>query len=262
MLTKYSMSKLPPQHKFLDVSDYGRPFARHIAKSFEHTAITPVHVTCMFIVSGLCAIAAMVYGYYVLALLLLVFKSVLDAADGELARIKNTPSYTGRYFDSVSDILLNAGIFYTVYTITDSSFLWAIIAFACLQLQGTLYNYYYVILRNKVDGDTTSRVFETETPTALPGEKQQTVSLLFAIYRLLYGAFDAIIYFLDRNAYAGKILPNWFMTSVSFFGLGFQLLLIGVLLVTGLKDFIIPIFISLSLFVFLFIGIRKMWYAS
>ena len=32
---------------------------------------------------------------------------VLDAADGELARLKQKPSYIGRYFDSVSDIILN-----------------------------------------------------------------------------------------------------------------------------------------------------------
>ena len=255
------MSKLPAQYKFLDISDYGRPVARYIAKAFQNTSITPVHVTCMFIVSGVFAILAMVYQQYWLALFLLVLKSVLDAADGELARIKETPSYTGRYFDSIADILLNAGIFYTLYSISTSSLLMAVIAFACLQLQGTLYNYYYVILRNKVEGDTTSRVFETETPTALPGEKQQTVSFLFAIYRMLYGTFDAVIYALDRNAYSGSILPNWFMTCLSFFGLGFQLLLIGVLLVAGLKDFIVPLFIMFSFLVFVFIGIRRTWYS-
>jgi hypothetical protein len=44
--------------------------------------------------------------------------------------------------------------------------------------------------------------------------------------------------------------------------LGFQLLLIGVLLVLGLKDVIIPLFIVLSVFVFLFIAIRKLCYNS
>ena len=262
MLTKTRMSKVPSKYKFLDISDYGRPIARYIARSFVNTSITPVQVTCMFIISGIIAIIAMQYGYFITALFFLLLKSILDAADGELARLKQTPSYTGRYFDSVADILLNAAIFYTLYTITSSSFLMASIAFACLQLQGTLYNYYYVILRNKVDGDTTSRVFETKTPTALPGEKQQTVTLLFITYRILYGGFDAIIYFLDRNAFTGSILPNWFMTSLSFFGLGFQLLLIGVLLVLGLKDVIIPLFIVLSVFVILFIAIRKLCYNS
>jgi len=37
----------------------------------------------------------------------LFFKSIIDALDGELSRVKNTPSYTGRYLDSVFDILLN-----------------------------------------------------------------------------------------------------------------------------------------------------------
>ena len=257
-----SMSKVPSQYKFLDISDYGRPIARYIARFFVNTSITPVQVTCMFIVCGIIAIIAMHYGYFLEALFFLVLKSILDAADGELARLKQTPSYTGRYFDSVADILLNAAIFYTLYTITSSSLLMASIAFACLQLQGTLYNYYYVILRNKVDGDTTSRVFETKTPTALPGEKQKTVTFLFVTYRILYGGFDAIIYFLDRNAFAGRILPNWFMTSLSLFGLGFQLLVIGVLLALGLKEVIIPLFIVLSVFVILFISIRKLWYNS
>ena len=256
------MSKVPSQYKFLDISDYGRPIARYIARSFVNTSITPVQVTCMFIVCGIIAIIAMDYGYFLGTLFFLVLKSILDAADGELARLKQTPSYTGRYFDSVADILLNAAIFYTLYTITSSSLLMASIAFACLQLQGTLYNYYYVILRNKVDGDTTSRVFETKTPTALPGEKQRTVTFLFVTYRILYGGFDAIIYFLDRNAFAGRILPNWFMTCLSLFGLGFQLLVIGVLLALGLKEVIIPLFIVLSVFVILFISIRKLCYNS
>ena len=59
-----------------------------------------------------------------------------------------------------------------------------------LQLQGTLYNYYYVILRNRFNGDTTSRVFEDKTPKALEGEKQQHVTMLFGLYKLLYGVFD------------------------------------------------------------------------
>ena len=254
------MSKLPKENKFIDLSDYGRPIAKVIANSLKNTAVTPIHVTIGFIISGLIAIYCIIQGYFWLAAFFLILKSILDAADGELARLKQTPSYTGRYFDSIADILLNAAIFYTLYIITSSSLHMAGISFACMQLQGTLYNYYYVILRNKVDGDTRSRVFETKTPTALPGEKQKTVAFLFTTYRILYGGFDAIIYFLDRNAFEGSILPNWFMTSLSLFGLGFQLLLIGVLLVLDLKEVIIPLFIALSVFVLLFITTRKLLY--
>jgi len=253
------MSKLPKNHKFIDLSDYGRPAARLISNSLKETSITPIQVTVWFIISGLIAIACMLYGYYWAAGFFLILKSVLDAADGELARLKKTPSYTGRYFDSVADIILNFFIFLALWHITDSLLIYAMLAFAGIQLQGTLYNYYYVILRNKFNGDTTSRVFEDKTPTALKGENQRNVNFLFMLYKLLYGVFDKTIYFLDKKAISGKPFHNWFMTAVSTFGLGFQLLIISVMLVLGWAAFIIPFFIGYTAMIFVFIVIRKVF---
>ena len=254
------MSKLPKEHQFLDLSDYGRPIAKRIANSLKNTKFTPVDVTIAFIISGLIGIFCILEEYYWAAGFFLIFKSILDAADGELARVKKTPSYTGRYLDSVSDILLNFIIFITLWYATNVSFLFAFLAFFGIQLQGTLYNYYYVILRNRFEGDTTSRVFEDTTPLALPGEKQQNVNTLFFLYKLFYGVFDKIIYALDRNASHGKPFPNWLMTLISTFGLGFQLLLISLFLVLGLKTYIIPFFIGYSVLIFVFICIRKIFY--
>jgi len=252
------MSKLPKQNQFLDLSDYGRPVAKVIANSLKHTSFTPIHVTLSFILSGLLAIICILNGYYWAAMFFLVLKSILDAADGELARVKNTPSYTGRYLDSVSDIILNLLILITIWYVTNGSLAYTILAFFGLQLQGTLYNYYYVILRNKHNGDTTSRVFEKETPKALKGEKQRNVNLLFGLYTLFYGVFDRIIYRLDTGAVEAQNLPNWFMTAVSTFGLGFQLLLIGIMLAYEMKHYIIPFFICYSLFILVFIAIRRL----
>ncbi len=254
------MSKLPKEHKFIDVSDYGRPIAKVIAHSLKNTSFTPIHVTISFIISGLIAIYFIIEGNYWLAAFFLILKSILDAADGELARIKQKPSYTGRYLDSVADIILNALFFISIWYITDTSIWICVSAFLGLQLQGTLYNYYYVILRNKFDGDTTSRIFENKTPKALNGEKQKHVNILFGLYKLLYGVFDKIIYALDSNAHKAKALPKWFMTCVSTFGLGFQLLIIAVMLLLGLKSFILPFFLVYTLMVFVFIAVRKSFY--
>lgn len=254
------MSKLPKQHKFLDLSDYGRPVARIIANALKNTSFTPIHVTISFIISGLIGIYCILQGYYWLATFFLILKSTLDAADGELARVKRTPTYTGRYLDSVADILLNALIFLTIWYISTTSIWICLLAFLGLQLQGTLYNYYYVILRNRFDGDITSRVFENDTPIALNGEKQKHVNILFTLYKLLYGGFDQVVYALDRNAAEGKVIPKWLMTCVSTFGLGFQLLIIGIMLVLDLKGLILPFFLAYTLMVFVFIGIRKTFY--
>jgi phosphatidylglycerophosphate synthase len=251
------MSKLPDENRFIDLSDYGRPAARFIARSLRQTDLTSIHVTVGFIIAGLLAIACIIYEYFWAAAFFLILKSILDAADGELARIKKTPSYTGRYLDSVSDIVLNLFILLALWQVTDVGLLLAILAFLSIQLQGTLYNYYYVILRTRLDGDTTSRIFEHKTPKALKGEKQKSVDILFSLYKTFYGIFDKAVFILDSNAPKSEWFSKWFITAVSILGLGFQLLIIGVMLVLGWKNYIIPFFIIYSVLIFLFIGIRK-----
>lgn len=251
------MSKLPTAHKFVDLSDYGRPAAKIIAHFLKTTRYTPIHVTLAFTVSGLVAVWAIIMGHAFTAALFLILKSILDAADGELARIKKTPSHTGRYLDSVADICLNAVIFLAIWYSSSATIWLTILAFMGVQLQGTLYNYYYVILRNRFGGDTTSRVFENKTPLAFDGEKKKNVDILYKLYSLLYAPFDKTIYFLDSRAAYGKLFPNWLMTAVSTFGLGFQLLVIAVLLVVGLQELIIPFFVAYTGMIVIFIAIRK-----
>ncbi len=252
------MPKLPAQHQFVDLSDYGRPIAIRIAQALLKTRFTPVHVTLAFVASGLLAIYCILNQYYVGAVFFLIVKSILDAADGELARLKNRPSYTGRFLDSVSDIILNLLIVLSIWYVTGGSVWLAILAFAGLELQGTLYNYYYAILRSRFQGDTTSRIFETEIPVAYAGEQQRHVTLLFRLYQFCYGGFDRVIYALDRDACKAKSFPKWLMTAVSTFGLGFQLLLIGLMLVLGLDSYILPFFLAYSSFILVFIGLRRL----
>lgn len=253
------MSKLPSEYKFIDLSDYGRTPARWIALSFKETPITPLHVTSMFIVSGLLAVGFIMWDLYWVAGFFIVLKSILDGADGELSRVKETPSYVGRYYDSIADILLNLALLMAVWSVTHWPLHYVLWAFIGIQLQGTLYNYYYVILRNNTQGDSTSRIFENCPPVAFPEEKQQTVDLFFHLYNGLYIVFDKTIYWMDKGAKDTKRFPSWFMTLISTFGLGFQLLLMAVLLVLSLEEIILPFFIGQSVFIFVFIGIRRLF---
>jgi phosphatidylserine synthase len=252
------MSKLTAQDKFLDLSDYGRPFGKFLANQLKNTRFTPIHVTILFGISGLIAIYCILNNHYLLAGFFIILKSGIDAADGELARLKNKPSYVGRYLDSVFDIILNF-LFLMVICYVSKTTLWlTILAFIGIQLQGTLYNYYYVILRNKsVGGDSTSKIFEYKAPKALLGETQKSVNLLFGIYTVVYGGFDKIIHLLDKDAYKVKTFPNWFMTLLSLYGLGFQLLIIAIMLPLGWIEYIVPFFIVYTILIFVLIGIRK-----
>ena len=117
--------------------------------------------------------------------------TAIDAADGELARLKNTPSYVGRYLDSVFDIVLNFLILMTICYVSKTTIWFTILAFIGVQLQGTLYNYYYVILRNKsVGGDTTSKIFEYQIYKYFcPAVRQKSYLLFVTTYKFDFKQF-------------------------------------------------------------------------
>ena len=252
------MAKIPKEYQFLDLSDYGRTPGHWIASKLQYTDLTAIHVTTMFIITGFVAIGFLLNGYLITAAFLLVLKSILDAADGELARLKKTPSYVGRYYDSIADLLLNFCFLLTFWYITEISVIYMLLAFFGIQLQGTLYNYYYVILRNSVQGDSTSRIFENSTPKAFKGESQSSVTLFYTIYNVLYICFDKCMYYMDKDARYSKPFPKWFMTLISLYGLGFQLLLMALMLVFNLQSFVIPFFIGYTILMLVFICIRKL----
>ncbi len=254
------MSKLKKENQFLDLSDYARPFGRLLANTLKETRFTPIHVTLLFGISGLISAYFILHKQYILSAFFLILKSGIDAADGELARLKKSPSYSGRFLDSVFDIILNFILFFCFSWISKTNFWMGFLAFFCIQLQGTLYNFYYVILRNiTVGGDATSRIFESKTPKALGTESQKTVNVLFGFYTVLYGGFDKMIQFLDNDAHLSKKFPNWFMTLVSIYGLGFQLLIICAFLCFDQVEYIVPFFIIFTLFIPILIGIRKLF---
>jgi phosphatidylglycerophosphate synthase len=254
------MAKLLADYKFFDLSDYARPSAVWAASKLKNTNITPIHVTLWFGVCGMAAVYCIFTAKPITAGLLLVLKSMLDALDGELSRAKNTPSYTGRYLDSIFDIIINAAVFYAIHIITNGQVWLTILSFIAMQLQGTMYNYYYVILRNISSGaDSTSSIFENKTPIAFAGESQKSVDISFAIFRFLYASLDKSIYYLDKKAVHLLQFPNWFMSIVSCFGLGFQLLIIAILLACGWHHFIIPFFLIYSFLGVVIIIIRRLF---
>ena len=211
----------------------------------------------MFIITGFIAIGLLLKGYFITSAFFLLLKSILDAADGDLARLKQKPSYIGRYYDSIADFILNFCFLLTLWYITEISIIYMILSFLALQLQGTLYNYYYVILRNAVKGDSTSRIFENTKPKALNGESQLMVNIFYKIYYVLYIPFDKAIFYMDQTAIKSKPFPKWFMTLISVYGLGFQLFVIALMLVLKLQSFVIPFFIGYSILIVVFIFIRR-----
>lgn len=88
-----------------------RPPAHLLARSLAPLRVPPVAVVLAGAAAGAAAAATIGIGHLVAAALLLQLKTVLDNADGQLARLSGRVTALGRYLDSESDLLVNAALF-------------------------------------------------------------------------------------------------------------------------------------------------------
>ena len=121
------MSKLPEKHQFLDLSDYGRSLGHFIATKLEYSFNA---YSCNYHVSNY-----WIYSYRIIAKRIfyclsffVTLKTILDAADGELARLKNRLMLA--YYDSISDLILNFCFLLSLWYITDISIIYMIFSFS------------------------------------------------------------------------------------------------------------------------------------
>ena len=185
---------------------------------------------------------------------------MLDAADGEIARRRNEPSIVGRYMDSIFDFIVNLILFLSITLVFDYNIWTMLIALILFQIQGSIFNYYYLIKRYQVNGDKTSRIFEIEEPKPFPKDNITLLKIFHKIYLLVYAWQDYLVYNLDRGAITTGELPGWFLSIVSLLGLGFQLLIIAIFVLLDIHRYKLIFFIfPYSILAFSVIMIRKVF---
>jgi len=231
--------KLPPSESFLDLSDYGRPPALWLARLLVSTPVNSLHVTWSFLLVGLGAAALYAAGGRINALvagLLLLVKSVLDAVDGSLARAQQRPSRVGRFMDSVFDFAVNLAVFLAIAIEAKMGPVGIALALVSLEiatLQGSWNNYGQVLYRHLKQGDTTSHVDEQDA-APYPWDDLKALAVLHGLYLGLYGWQDRIMAALDGWSVPDRACrklaqqDRLLLTLATPFGLGFQLLIIAV----------------------------------
>jgi phosphatidylglycerophosphate synthase len=91
-----------------------RPLAHLVVLALLPLRTPPPAVVLAAAASGIASAVELARGDLVAAALLLVLKTVLDNADGQLARASGRVTAFGRYLDSESDLLVNAALFAAV----------------------------------------------------------------------------------------------------------------------------------------------------
>jgi len=246
------LEKIKKENRFIDFSDYARPIANLIVRILLNTKITSNQITFLYFLTGILTGFLIIKGKFILSAVLILVKNILDAVDGSLARARQRPSRVGRFFDSVSDILLNAVYVFSIAIHYSGYYSLAFFTLLSMSIQGSFYNYYYVMYRHKKHGDRTSLVYEK--PEGYPWDNPRILKVLFLLYRIFYFWQDRFVEFVDKKIVKReKIYANKnFLMFITFMGLGIHLLVLSISLFIS-KPLYALFIISLPMNVYLFL---------
>ena len=153
-----------------------RPLAHPLVLLLARVRVPPPLVVVAAGAAGVAAAVELGRGSLLAAALLVQLKTLLDNADGQLARLSGRISAFGRYLDSEVDLLVNAGLFAALAWRTAQPAL-ALAAFLALTS----------VLSLNFNVERLSR-----TATATPEAEGPGTALLRRIYELVYAPQDRL----------------------------------------------------------------------
>jgi phosphatidylglycerophosphate synthase len=127
-VSRFSASKKPRRGTEVLCEHVFRPLAHLVVVPLAALRVPPPAVVLAAAGVGFAGAVELARGELVVAALLVQLKTVLDNADGQLARLTGRVSDAGRYLDSECDLLVNAALFAALGTP------WALLGFVLLTL--------------------------------------------------------------------------------------------------------------------------------
>jgi phosphatidylglycerophosphate synthase len=205
-----------------------RPLAHLVVVPLARLRVPPPLVVAASGAAGLAAAVELARGHLLAAALLVQLKTVLDNADGQLARLTGRTSAFGRYLDSEADLLVNAALFAALGWESGRPAA-ALAGFLALT----------AVLSVNFNVERLSRA-EHDGPREAATESGRATALLRRVYALLYGWQDrAVERFVDsrlrgrspgeRRAYHDRAT----VSVLANLGLSTQLLAFGALAALG-----------------------------
>jgi archaetidylinositol phosphate synthase len=218
-----------------------RPLSNLLVPVLARIGVAPTAVVLANAVTGLGAAFALARGELLAAALLLLVKTLLDNADGQLARVTGRVTLTGRYLDTEADLVVNTAVFAALGHITGNSVL-AAVALVALTL----------VLA--VDFNLTELYREqrglASPPPAPSGGRVERV--LRSIYAVSFAQLDRLVRASSEHRFARLLaaeasaersrearlayVDGFTVTVLSNLGLTTQLLVLGVCLALGVPE--------------------------
>jgi phosphatidylglycerophosphate synthase len=154
-----------------------RPLAHLVVLVLAPLRVPPPAVVLASTASGVLAAVELGRGHLVVAALLVQLKTVLDNADGQLARLTGKVTILGRYLDAECDLLVNAALFAGAAWYTGNGLV-ALVGFVVMT----------AVLSVNFNAERLYRGV-----VAAPEETHGLTALLARIYAVLYGWQDTLL---------------------------------------------------------------------
>ncbi len=194
-----------------------RPLGFLVARSFLRTPVRPTHLVIAHTVLGLVAATFLARGADRLAALLLQVVTVLDNADGQLARLREEETELGRYLDTEFDAVVNLALFTAIAARTRQRYR-SLAAYAVLTLLLS-WDFNVEYLYRSVRGE--------EVRSRWSDRGGWGLALARWIYRLVYTPQDQAIRWLEGKLlalaapgyqYHPEVTRQWWDHRVTFAG--------------------------------------------
>jgi archaetidylinositol phosphate synthase len=201
-----------------------RPLAHLLVLALLPFRVPPPLVAAASGATGLLAAFELAEGRFLLAALLVQVKTLLDNADGQLARMSGRITSFGRYLDSELDLLVNAALFAAVGW-TSGRPLLAAAGFLALT----------TVLNVNYNAERLYRAERGEPASAMPETTGRADGLLRRVYVLFYAPQDGLVERLaawrlrDASPQARLAYHDRFTVSaLANLGMSTQLLVFGI----------------------------------
>lgn len=210
----------------LVVAPFFGPLAYGVARALLPLRIPPPAVVLANAAAGFAAAILVARGELVAAALLLQLKTLLDNADGRLARLSGRVTRFGRFLDSDLDLLVNVALFAALGAVTDEPWL-ALASFLALTIVLSA-NHNAAELYREAHGAPT----KLPAPTGSPPERAAE-----GFYRVVFAPQDRLARaFVARRLERLPVDPRIYhdrgtMAVFANLGLSTQLVILGVCLV-------------------------------
>jgi phosphatidylglycerophosphate synthase len=194
-----------------------RPAAHLLARGLRPLRVPPPAVVLAATCVGLGAAVAIGAGHFVAGALLLQLKTLLDNADGQLARLSGRITAFGRYLDSESDLLVDAAVFAALGLHVGPVL--ALAGFLALTL----------VLSGNFNIERVYRRAHAPAAPAAPEEHDRKTRVVASLYRVLYEPGDRLFDALSRRRGLAWHEPRGVQVLANM-GLSTQLAALGVCL--------------------------------